>query len=143
MRHDLGAYYWLPSPAAGGVAWDVLACHDLGRDADAGHVTLWPGVLAHLAAAWGVAPAPIIRRLGGCYAGLPRGRVSGSGRRRYLNHGGDSPRADGLAIVRGRFGLDRAGGLVVMAFDPHERMLRVDAGAVQRALGLDLGLRGI
>jgi hypothetical protein len=47
-----GAYYWLPIPNSPSSGWQVLTCHDLGRDEEVGHIDLWPLVLEHLATAW-------------------------------------------------------------------------------------------
>ena len=138
-----GAYYWLPVPAAGAIFWELVACHDLERGGLAGHRALWPAVLERLAVAWDLDAARLVRDELGRYAGLPRGRVSRWGRRHYVNHGGDTPRADGIAVVRRRFHLDDGdrGARLVVALDDHERMLPGDLRAVQRALGCDLGLR--
>ena len=143
MRPLIGGYYWLPRPTAGGVAWEVLACYDVGHSGGDGHADFWPGVVALLAAAWGLDPATLARRLADRYTGLPRGRVSRTGRLYYLNHGDDVPVPDGIKRVTARFGLGGIDMTIVAAFDPHERMLRGDPEALQDALGAGLGLRGI
>jgi hypothetical protein len=102
---------------------------------------LWPKVVRRLAAAWGLGPDSLARRLADHYAGLPRGRVARV-RSLYLHHhGGDAPASEGLAVAEGRFGL--SGRPVRRLFDEHERMLADDCGAVQEALGRNLGLHGV
>ena len=44
-----GGYYWFPSPDIDSVTWQVLTCHELGCDADVGHVDLWILVIDRLA----------------------------------------------------------------------------------------------
>lgn len=47
-----GGYYWFPTPSIGSVTWQVLTCHELGCDADVGHVDLWTLVIDRLATTW-------------------------------------------------------------------------------------------
>ena len=47
-----GGYYWFPSHVLRSVTWTVLTCHELGCDADVGHLDLWTLVLDQLAQAW-------------------------------------------------------------------------------------------
>jgi hypothetical protein len=74
-----GGYYWFPTPTVGGATWAVLTCHDLGFDAEVGHVDLWPAVVERLAAVWGRDARTLRRRLIDRYTGLPRGRVTRPG----------------------------------------------------------------
>jgi hypothetical protein len=140
-RPRTGAYYWLPLPGDPAVRWDVITCHDLGRDADVGHLRLWPEVVRRLARAWGKDPDRMVRRLGEHYAGLPRGRVTRVRGAYLVQHGDDTPTIGGLGAIEGRFGL--VGRRVKFLVDEHEHMLSGDPEPVQRALGVDLGLRGV
>jgi hypothetical protein len=47
-----GGYYWLPSPGDGSLTWEVVTCHLLGFDSEAGHVEMWQAVIDRLASAW-------------------------------------------------------------------------------------------
>lgn len=57
-----------------------------------------------------------------------------------VHHGGDAPVSGWLRRVERRFGLQ--GQQLRALLDDHECMLAGDPEAVQRALGVDLGLRG-
>ena len=136
-----GAYYWLPRPGGPGPTWDLITCHDLGRGAAVGHAALWPVVAGRLAEAWGRTPATLARRLRDHHAGLPRGRVTRVRGVSLVHHGGDAPSPGGLDEIEARFGL--RGRPVRRLLDDHERMLAGDPEAVQAAIGIDLGLRGV
>ena len=41
-----GAYFWVPRPQRGGVAWDLVTCHDLGVWDGVSHREFWPYVVA-------------------------------------------------------------------------------------------------
>jgi hypothetical protein len=125
-----GGYYWLPTPGARSVVWDILTCYQLGFDAEAGHVEMWDAVIDRLATAWGKDG----RMLEDCPYGLPRKRVTRPGKRFLVLHGDDWPRADGLEAVLVAFGLDRR--LVRVLFDEHERTMEEDRGMIVKALGL-------
>jgi hypothetical protein len=71
-----GGYYWFPVPDVLSPAWTVLTCHELGCDADAGHLELWPLVIDRLAWAWRRDGRLLRRHLRNHYTGLPRGRVT-------------------------------------------------------------------
>jgi hypothetical protein len=47
-----GGYYWLPAPDHPTICWDVVICHQLGFDAEVGHVEMWTAVTDRLASAW-------------------------------------------------------------------------------------------
>lgn len=129
-----GGYYWLPSPGEKALAWDVVTCHDLGRDATFGHVELWPAVVGRLALAWGLDERPLRRRLKDQCYGLPRGRVTHPQGKWLLLHGADSPRPDWLVQVCTRFDLDQRS--VKVLFDKHETTFAEHRWAVRDALGL-------
>ena len=44
-----GGYYWLPAPGHPTICWDVVTCHQLGFDAEVGHVEMWTAVTDRLA----------------------------------------------------------------------------------------------
>lgn len=134
MAGKTGGYYWLPTPGNESVVWDVLTCHQLGFDAEAGHVELWDAVIERLATTWGKDVAAFRRMLKKSPYGLPRGRVTRPGRRYLILHGDDWPRADGLERVLVAFALDRR--LVRVLFDEHERTMDVEWNRVARALFL-------
>jgi hypothetical protein len=129
-----GGYYWLPTPGNDSVSWDVVTCHQLGFDAEAGHVEFWDVVIERLATTWGKDVAAIGRMLKNCPYGLPRGRVTRPGRRFFVLHGDDWPRADGLGRVLVAFGLELR--LVRVLFDEHERTMNEERNRVTRALSL-------
>jgi hypothetical protein len=129
----VGGYYWFPSPLDGRTAWAVLTCHDLGFDAEVGHVDLWPAVVDHLAAAWGWDAGGLRRRLVGRYTGLPRGRVTRPGKSFLILHGDDAPVADWRGKLIESCGL--GGRPHRFLFDEHERMLPGDPEGVEEALG--------
>ena len=64
-----GGYYWLPAPGHPTICWDVVTCHQLGFDAEVGHVEMWTAVTDRLASAWHK-DAAVLRRLlkDCCYA---------------------------------------------------------------------------
>ncbi len=131
-----GGYYWLPTPGDDSPAWNVVTCHELGFDAEAGHVEFWDAVIERLATAWGKDVKVLRGLLRNCSYGLPRGRVTRPGRRFLVLHGDDWPRPDGLERVMVAFGLDRR--LVRALFDEHERTLEEDRRRLARALGISV-----
>lgn len=131
-----GGYYWLPTPGDGSLSWDVVTCHRLGFDADAGHVEMWHAVIDRLAAAWGKDVAVLGHLLKDRPYGLPRGRVTRPGRRFLVLHGDDSPRPDWLVPVLLAFALDRRE--VRLLHDEHERTLDDDRIIVAKVLGIRL-----
>lgn len=132
-----GGYYWLPSPGENLPSWDVVTCHDLGHDADLGHVDLWPAVVGRLAAAWGREERPLQRRLKDRCYGLPRGRVTHPLGRWLILQGADAPRPDWLVQVCRRFDLDRRS--VGVLYDEHETTFAEHRREVLDALGLSVG----
>ena len=106
LRCLTGGYYWFPTPGDGSVSWEVLSCHELGHDAEVGHIDLWPSVIDRVAEVW----------------------------RKHTLHGKDAPVSDWLARVIRRFHLDRRS--VRAVFDEHERMLPSDRRLVEGTLGL-------
>ena len=131
-----GGYYWLPSPGDGSPTWRVVTGHQLGFDAEAGHVELWDAVIDRLATAWGKDVAVLRRLLGNCPYGLPRGRVTRPGRRFLVLHGDDWPRPDGLERGLVAFGLDRY--FVRVLFDEHEVTMDDDRRSLAGILGISV-----
>ncbi|MFO0887733.1 MAG: hypothetical protein U0790_01160 [Isosphaeraceae bacterium] len=132
-RPLVGGYYWFPSPLDGRTAWAVLTCHDLGFDAEVGHVDLWPAVVDRLAAAWGRDARTLRRQLGDRYTGLPRGRVTRPGRTVLVLHGDDAPVPDWREKL---VEACRLGGRAHrFLFDEHERRLPGDPEGVEEVLG--------
>lgn len=131
-----GGYYWLPTPGDGSLSWDVVTCHELGFDAEVGHVKIWVAVIERLANAWGKEVATLRRLLRNCLYGLPRGRVTRPRSQFLVLHGDDWPRDDGLERLLVAFGLDRR--LVRVLFDEHERTMNEDRRSLSKSLGISL-----
>jgi hypothetical protein len=129
-----GGYFWLPTPGDAKVVWDVVTCHELGFDAEFGHVEMWTALIDRLAVAWSLDVAVLRRTLKDCCYGLPRGRVTRPKRRFLVLHGDDSPRPDWLERVRVAFHLELRS--VRVLFDEHERTLAEDRKRVSKALGI-------
>jgi hypothetical protein len=131
-----GGYFWLPSSRNGQVAWDVLTCHEIGFDAEVGHLDLWPTVIGRLAKIWNK-DARVLRRLlkNHCY-GLPRGRVTQPGNHSLILHGNDAPLLRWQDMVVRRFVLDQRA--VKFVYDEHETMLTGDRKKVIEILGIAL-----
>ncbi len=136
-----GGYYWVPLPENRAIGWQVVTCRDLTRQSGMSHARLWPDIVRQLSRSWGRAEEPLMRDLIDHYSGLPRGRVTRVRDVYLVHHGGDAPVPDWLARVESRFGLQAKPRRVL--WDEHERMLAGDPEAVQRSLGVDLGLRGV
>ena len=140
LRCLTGGYYWFPIPGDGLLSWEVLSCHELGHDAEVGHIDLWPSVIDRLAEEWRKDARFLRRELRDCYAGLPRGRVTRPEDRSLVLHGKDAPVSDWLARVIRRFDLDRRS--VRVLYDEHERMLPADLRLMAEVLGLQPGRAG-
>jgi hypothetical protein len=136
-----GAYYWVPVPTDPGHHWVVYTSRDAGLDPDVGHVQLGLSVLDRLAIAWRKDRTHLRRRLQDRYAGLPRGRVTHPSRPYLILHGRDAPLIRWRSVVEERF--DLPSGRIRSLCDEHERMIAGDPEAVERGLGIDLGLRGL
>ena len=132
-----GGYYWLPAPGHPTICWDVVTCHQLGFDAEVGHVDMWTAVIDQLATAWDKDPAVLRLLLKDRCHGLPRERITRPGKRFLILHGNDSLCPDWLERVILSFHLDRRS--VKALFDDHERMLAEDRARVSKALGIHLG----
>jgi hypothetical protein len=135
-----GGYYWFPTPPICSLIWQVLTCHELGCDAEVGHVDLWPLVIDRLATAWPREGRLIQKSLKNNYTGLPRGRVTEVKNKFMIFHGNDSPVPDWVPMVVRKFDLNRRS--VRVLFDEHERMLPEDRSRVNEGLGLTAGLDG-
>ncbi len=134
-----GAYYWVPRPSGAEIDWDLLTCHDLGIWDGVSHREAWPYVLEHLAVLWGRDARGLKRRLKDHYTGLPRGRVTHPKAGFFIFHGKDAPSVpDWLDQVQSWFHLTDMNSRAI--FDEHERMLRDDLRAMEKALGISLGL---
>jgi hypothetical protein len=140
MTELTGGYYWFPTPVNASVTWQVLTCHELGCDADVGHVDRWTLVLDRLASAWRRDERSIRKSLKNNYTGLPRRRVTQVTNRLMILHGNNSPVPDWVPMVVRKFDLNRRS--VKVLFDEHERMLPEDRRLVNEALGLTAGLDG-
>jgi hypothetical protein len=117
----------------------VVTCHQLGFDAEVGHVEMWTAVLDRLAVAWHKDAAVLRRLLIDCCYGLPRGRVTRPDKRFLVLHGNDSPCPAWLKRVVFAFRLDRRS--VHVLFDEHEWMLAADRRKVLVVLGDRLAQR--
>jgi hypothetical protein len=141
-EHSLtGGFYWFPTPAIDSVIWQVLTCHELGCDADVGHVDLWTLVIDRLATAWRRDERLLRKHLKNHYTGLPRGRVTQQKSRFMIFHGNDAPVSDWVPMVVRKFDLNRRS--VRVLFDEHERMLAEDRSMVNEIFGLEGGGGGI
>jgi hypothetical protein len=129
-----GGYYWFPTRDHGSVTWEVLTCHELGFDAEVGHIHLWPSALDRLSAALGQDPRVLRLLLGRHYTGLPRGRVTRPRGRFLVCHGNNAPVRDWLPRVIRRFDLDPR--TVRDEFDEHETRLPEDRSRVDEVLGI-------
>ena len=132
-----GAYFWLPRPRRGGVAWELVTCHDLRVHDGISHREFWPVVLQSLANRWRKDPRTLAH-LRGHYNGLPRGRITHPNSAYIVIHGDDAPVSDWLELVKVRFQL--TGVEVIPEYTEYETMLDEDHEAVQSALGVDLEL---
>jgi hypothetical protein len=137
MTELTGGYYWFPNPDIGLVTWQVLSCHELGCDAEVGHVDLWTLVIDRLATAWRLNARLIKKHLQNSYSGMPRGRVTHVRNRFMIFYGNDAPVTDWVPMVVSTFDLDRR--TVKVIFDEHERMLAEDRRRMNETFGLDTG----
>ena len=114
----------------------MLTCHEIGFDAEVGHVDLWPAVIDRLAKTWNK-DARIFQTLlkNHCY-GLPRGRVTRPGKHSLILHGTDAPLSRWRDHVVRHFMIDRRA--VKVMFDEHETMLAGDRKKVIEILGIAL-----
>jgi hypothetical protein len=131
-----GAYYWCPRPTSDGVTWDLVTCHDLKVWDAISHREFWPAVLEHLAKIWGKDPNLFYRQLFDHHTGLPRGRITHPKTGYVLIHGNDAPLDGWLQLVKERFRLTEFTPL----YTEHEGMLGDDPVAVEKTLGINLGL---
>lgn len=136
-----GAYFWVPRPEQGGVAWDLVTCHDLNAWAAISHREFWPLILDVLAKNWNKDIRTLDRLLHDHHTGLPRGRVTHPKAGYVVIHGDDAPATvpDWLDLVKARFRL--TGVKLTPEFTEHEKMLADDPKAVQAALGISLDLK--
>lgn len=133
-----GAFYWVPFPRPDGFVWELRTCHDLGAWDGVSHREWWPHVLEHLASAWGKDPVVLKRRLRDHHTGLPRGRITHPRPGYVIIHGDDAPVANWLKLVRLKFRLTQVE--VNPEYTEHERMIGDDPRAVEKSLGVSLGL---
>ena len=136
-----GGYYWFPTPAIGSVTWQVLTCHELGCDAEVGHVDLWTLVIDRLATVWRRDGRLIKKHLKNNYTGLPRGRLTHVKNQFMIFHGKDSPVSDWVPMVVRKFDLNRRS--VRVLFDEHERMLPEDRRYFNEIFRIDVDTEGI
>ena len=132
-----GGYYWLPAPDSQSIVWTVVSCWDLHCGPDDGHdAELWPRLMVPLAKAWGKDAQILKRRLALSYTGLPRGRVTRSGKQFLILHGNDSPVTDWRELVTERFDLPSR--TLRFLFDEHETPIPGHPAALESALGCRL-----
>jgi len=129
-----GGYYWLPAPGYPTICWDVVTCHQLGFDAEVGHVEMWTAMTDRLASAWHKDAAVLRRLLKDCWYCLPRGRVTRPGKWFLILHGDDSPCPDWLERLVLAFRLNRRS--VKVLFDEHGRTMAEDRRRVLKVLGV-------
>ena len=136
-----GAYFWVPLPEQGGVAWDLVTCHDLKAWSAISHREFWPLILEVLAKNWNLDLRTLDRLLHDHHTGLPRGRVTHPKSGYLVIHGDDAPSAvaNWFDLVKARFQL--TGVNVTPELTEHEKMLGDDPQAVQAALGISLNLK--
>lgn len=132
-----GIYWWVPIRKGKKIEWVVQAYHD-DIYKNPLHSDVWKHVLDFLKTKW--KKLEITSELMDAYAGLPRGRISKTMKGYTHYHGGDAPGS--LGSARGKFNLTLGGNNTEM-LDEHEQMLDDDAKILQKALGVDLGLRGV
>jgi hypothetical protein len=132
-----GGYYWFPTLSDSWVTWTVLTCHELGCDAEVGHVDLWTMALDRLATIWRRDARVIQKYLKNNYTGLPRGRVTEQKNRFMIFHGDDAPVPHWVPMVVSKFNLNWRS--VKVLFDEHERMLPEDRSRFNEILGIPVG----
>jgi hypothetical protein len=131
-----GGWYWVPLREGEKLTWHVQAFYDCWLS-PSDHVRIWRHVRDALEHHWRLRLSRIE-----CYA-LPRGRVSRRADNGIITiyHGRDAPRGSGgLAAVRRAFHLPR---LTPATFDEHEQCIAGQPQALERALDIRLGVRGI
>lgn len=142
-----GAYWFIPLPDG---KWDIETFYD-SQFEDTPHDQMWSRyVVERLATIWGKDHNWLRRVIGDNYTGLPRGRVSkvnhDAGIGYTIVHGDDFPKGCSITGVLNAFNLrafQRAHpDLVNIYKDHHETMISGDPRRVQKALGVDLGLKG-
>lgn len=140
-----GAYWWLPTPKG---RWTMEVFYDSEFNNATPHDEIWRiYVVERLATLWGKDPDRLRRSIADNYAGLPRGRVNKLRDSWTIVHGNDAPKGTrGVEGVINAFSLRAVitadEDAVKVYEDEHEKMMPGDPEAVQRALGVDLGLKG-
>ena len=133
-----GAYWWVPLKSG---KWEILPFYDSDYDGNTMHDRMWREVLDKLSIEWNK-PIDAFRSIRSKYTALPRGRVSRAIKRGgpvfNILHGSDGP-GDMSRVLR-VFNLTNVEHVVMD--DEHEAMIPGDPEALQRILGIDLGLRG-
>lgn len=141
-----GAFWWIPLPNG---KWDMEVFYDSEFADDTPHDQLWRRYMVErLATVWSKDHQTLRRRIGDDYTGLPRGRVNRVRDGWTIVHGNDAPKGtngvDGIINAFNLRSVVRANpGAVKVFVDEHETMIPGHPEAVQRALGVDLGLKGI
>lgn len=147
-----GIYFWAPRVnKSGKIFWTLQTFFD--RDFPAhdnielDHATIWKQWAGTILGKNDPDESKAIRNN---YSGIPRGRVTVARERSYpggpsrkvfyILHGNDSPFADikTSKLIASNFHLPD--GSWKFVYDNHERMIRSDIQAVQRHLGINLGL---
>lgn len=142
-KPQTGAYWWLPTPDGD---WELDIYYDSEFAGNTQHIDMWRKyVVDRLAILWDKDPKVLRRQIGDHYTGLPRGRVGKAMGKYVVSHGEDVPVRNGMKKVVNAFNLGTLvrAGKVDVSPDIHENMSAGDPEAVQKALGVDLGLQGI
>ena len=137
-----GAYWWLPTPEG---EWELDIYYDSEFRGNTMHDMMWPKyVVDRLAVLWNKDPIKLRKQIGHNYAGLPRGRVGKAMGMYVVSYGDDVPIKNGMKKVVSAFNLSPLANAkkVNVSQEDHENMTEGDPEAVQRALGVNLGLVG-
>jgi len=136
---ESGAFWWVPSKRK----WDLLYFYDSDYDVT-DHIILWKYVVEKLAENYKLDPKALYNRIKNNYAGLPRGRVNKIANNKYtLVHGNDAPKGCNMNKVLSAFKLVAIKENVRILYDEHETMIEGDPEAVQAAIKVNLGLKGL
>lgn len=130
-----GIYWWVPFPTKKGVEWRVVPFYE-SEIGYKDHSGMWHHILKDLSEMWGFTPGPELRS---SYTALPRGRIVKKQKHGYvLYHGNDAPADMTKALEAFKLVL---GGNNEAIFDFHEQMISGEPEELQKAMGVDLGIR--
>lgn len=129
-----GAYYWVPDSDH---KWSLLVHPNAFYEGnEAGHADVWEDVVLIFTQMHALGPSDLLKRIGNCPYGLPRGRVVKLGSGEWgVAHGNDHPPEASLeSMVIEEFCLQSVRPKFFV--DDHEQMLAVDRDCVQSTLGV-------